>query len=61
MRRRKQYKQKEFVQFAMEGKDKEAFDLWCAANSTTMSDVIKKAIAPYIAKGEELREQGSIL
>ena len=56
MTKRKQYKQKEYVQFAMEGKDKEAFDRWCAANSTTMTEVIKKAIAPYVKAGEEIPE-----
>lgn len=54
MTKRKQYKQKEYVQFAMEGKDKEAFDRWCAANSTTMTEVIKKAIAPYVKAGKEI-------
>lgn len=58
MPRRKQYKKKEYVQFAIEAKDKEALDLWCAANSITMSEVIKKAIEPYIAKGEEIKQLG---
>ena len=57
MSRRKQYRQKEYVQFAIEAEDKELLDRWCAANSTTMSEVIKKAIAPYVVKGGELREQ----
>ncbi len=37
--------------------EKAAFDAWCAANSTTMSEVIRSAIAPYIVKGVELRQQ----
>jgi len=56
MRKRKQYQQKEYVQFAIEGKDKQAFDRWCAANSTTMSEAIKKAIAPYIEAGKRIPE-----
>jgi hypothetical protein len=39
--------------------EKAAFDAWCAANSTTMSDVIRQAIAPYVAKGRELEQMSA--
>jgi hypothetical protein len=49
------------VQVMMFPEDKAAFDAWCTANSTTMSDVIRKAITPYIVKGGELRQQEASL
>lgn len=42
------------IQIAIEPDDKKAFDVWCEANATTMSDVIREHIAPYIAQGKEL-------
>ncbi|MFQ3629507.1 MAG: MerR family transcriptional regulator [Cyanobacteriota bacterium] len=44
------------IQVAVEPDDKAAFDAWCMANSTTMSEVIRQEIAPYIAKGKKLLE-----
>jgi hypothetical protein len=49
------------VQVMMFPEDKAAFDAWCTANSTTMSDVIRKAITPYIVKGGELRQQEAVM
>ena len=42
--------------FAIEPDKKAALEAWCAANSTTMSEVIRTEIAHYIAKGEKLLE-----
>lgn len=49
-------KKTEMVQVMMFPEDKAAFDAWCTANSTTMSDVIRRAIAPYVVKGQELQQ-----
>ncbi len=50
-------KKTELIQIMVAPDEKAAFDAWCAANSTTMSEVIRSAIAPYIVKGVELRQQ----
>lgn len=42
------------IQIAINPEDKKAFDAWCEANSTTMSEVIRDYIAPYIAHGKEI-------
>ncbi|GAP99302.1 hypothetical protein NIES2104_58630 [Leptolyngbya sp. NIES-2104] len=39
---------------AIEPDEKAAFDAWCMANSTTMSEVIRREIASYIVKGRKL-------
>lgn len=57
MPKRKLNKKREFIQVAIDERDKAAFDAWCAANSTTMSDVIRRAIAPYIAQGQEIQQE----
>jgi hypothetical protein len=53
-RRKLERRKSEYIQFAIEPNDKEAFDAWCVENGTTMSDVIRKEIATYIAKGKRL-------
>ncbi|MBF2085404.1 hypothetical protein [Thermoleptolyngbya sp. C42_A2020_037] len=55
-RRKLERRKSEYIQVAIEPDEKAAFDAWCAANSTTMSDVIRKEIAGYIAKGKKLME-----
>lgn len=50
-------KKTEMIQVMVAADEKIAFDAWCEANSTTMSEVVRKAIAPYVAKGDELRKQ----
>lgn len=57
MPRKQLYRNKDFIQIVINTEDKVAFDTWCAANSTTMSDIIRKEIAPYIAKGQEIQRQ----
>jgi hypothetical protein len=52
-------KKTELIQIMVAPQEKAAFDAWCAANSTTMSDVIRQAIAPYIAKGRELEQMSA--
>ena len=59
-RRKLDRRKSEYIQFAIEPDEKEAFDAWCMANSTTMSDVIRKEIAPYINKGKKLIESKAI-
>ncbi len=41
----------------VEPQDKAAFDAWCSANSTTMSEVLRRAMAPYVREGQELRQE----
>lgn len=55
MPRRKLNKKTELVQIMMAPEDKAAFDAWCAAHSTTMSEVIRQQIAPFVKKGSELQ------
>jgi hypothetical protein len=38
--------------------DKAAFERWCEASSTTMSEVTRQAIAPYVKRGRVLLEIG---
>lgn len=44
------------IQVMVFPEDKVAFDRWCAANSTTMSDIIRRQIAPYVESGRRLKE-----
>lgn len=57
MPKRKLNKKREFIQVTIDPKDKAAFDAWCASNATTMSEVIREAIAPYIAKGSKINQE----
>jgi hypothetical protein len=57
MPRKKLERQKDYIQIAIDSDDKKAFDAWCAANSTTMSDIIRKEISPYVAKGKKLLKE----
>ncbi len=59
MARRKLYKDSDYIQIVVSKEDKVAFDAWCAANSTTMSEVMRQAIAPYVAKGRELEQMSA--
>ena len=56
MPRKKLERKKDYIQIVIDPMDKAAFDAWCLANSTTMSEIIRKEIAPYIAKGKKLLE-----
>ncbi|MBN3993820.1 MAG: hypothetical protein HWQ36_25895 [Nostoc sp. NMS2] len=58
MPRKKLDRQKDYIQFVVDAEDKKAFDAWCLANGSTMSDVIRKEITPYIAKGKKLLKEG---
>ena len=50
----------EYIQIAIDPEEKQAFDAWCAQNSTTMSEVIRKQIAPYIAKGRKILDAADL-
>jgi hypothetical protein len=52
--RKKLDRPRDFIQIVVDPEDKAAFDAWCMANSTTMSEVIRKQIAPFIAKGKKI-------
>lgn len=54
-RRKLDRKKTEMIQVMVEPEDKAAFDAWCAAHSTTMSEVIRQQIAPFVKKGSELQ------
>lgn len=56
MPRKKLDRKKDYIQIVIEPDDKAAFDAWCLANGITMSEIIRKEIAPYIAKGKKLLE-----
>lgn len=57
MGRRKLNKPVVYVQVKVTPEEKNAFDNWCFANGTTMSDVIRREIDPYIKKGQEMAPQ----
>lgn len=52
-------KKTEMIQVMVAPHEKAAFDAWCAANGITMSEVLRKEMAPYIAKGQELQQQAA--
>lgn len=56
-RRKLERKKTEMIQVMVEPQDKAAFDAWCSANSTTMSEVLRRAMAPYVREGQELRQE----
>lgn len=56
MPRKKLDRKKDYIQIVIEQDDKVAFEAWCIANSTTMSEIIRKEIAPYVTKGKKLVE-----
>lgn len=49
MPRKQLYRNKDFIQIVITTEEKAAFDKACADNQTTMSEVIRKAIAQYLA------------
>lgn len=53
-RKKLERKKDEYIMFAIESDKKAALEAWCAANSTTMSEVIRTQIAHYIELGEKL-------
>lgn len=57
MGKRKLERKREFIQVPINSEDKADFDAWCQANAVTMSEVIRRAIAPLIIKGGELRRR----
>ena len=44
MPRKKLYQDKDTIQIVIEKDKKAAFDAWCLANHTTMSDLLRQAI-----------------
>lgn len=50
-RRKLEKKKTALIQILLLPEEKEAFDYWCASRNTTMSDIIRKEIAPYIREG----------
>lgn len=54
MPRKKLGRNNVYIQIVINPDDRAAFDAWCAANYTTMSEVIRQKIAPYIAEGKKL-------
>ncbi len=52
-------KKTEMIQVMVEPEVKAAFDAWCTANSTTMSEVLRRAMAPYVLKGQELQQEAA--
>lgn len=44
-RRKLERKKNQYIQIAIAPDEKAAFDAWCEANSTTMSEVIRREIA----------------
>jgi|GEM_PF-2492132 hypothetical protein len=59
MPRKKLDRKKDYIQIVIEPDDKIAFEAWCIANSITMSEIIRKEIAPYIVKGKKLLSEQS--
>lgn len=57
MPRKKLERKKDYIQIVIEPDDKVAFEAWCIANNMTMSEIIRKEIAPYIIKGKKLLEE----
>lgn len=57
MPRRSLNKKTELIQIVVTPDDKAAFDAWCAANSTTMSEILRQAMIPYIQKGQKLQRE----
>lgn len=56
-RRKLGRKKTEMIQVMVEPRVKIAFDTWCAANSTTMSEVLRSCMRPYVQKGEEIMSE----
>lgn len=54
MPRKPQYEDRTQIQIVLSGKDKAAFEAWCEANSTTMSEEIRRRIEPRIKEGRKL-------
>ncbi|OWY63676.1 hypothetical protein B7486_51715 [cyanobacterium TDX16] len=59
MPKKQLYRNKDFIQIVINKEDKAAFDAWCVANSTTMSDIIRREIAPYIAQGQQMQQKAA--
>ena len=55
MPNRKLNKEVAYIQVKISPEEKDAFDAWCAANSTTMSAVIRQEIEQYIKRGRHIR------
>lgn len=54
MARRKLYKDSDYIQIVIAKEDKVAFDAYCEANQTTMSEIIRSEIADYVDQGKKL-------
>ena len=59
-RKPKAIKKTDVIQVMIEPEIKRAFDAWCIANSTTMSEVLRRALLPYAQEGKELLDVESI-
>lgn len=55
-RRKLSVSKSSLIQVSVTPDEKAAFDAWCSANNTTMSEIVRKEIAPYIAKGYKLMQ-----
>ena len=49
MPRKKLYQDKDTIQIVIDKDKKAAFDAWCLANQTTMSDLLRQAIDRCLA------------
>ena len=47
-------KRSSLLQIRLLPDEHQALEAWCAANRTTMSDVVRELIAPHIAQGKAL-------
>ena len=57
MAKRKLNRKREFIQVPITPEDKAAFDAWCAENQVTMAEIVRRSIAPYVLKGQEILER----
>ena len=53
-RKKLDIKKDAYLQVSILPDDKRAFESWCEANGLTMSEVVRREIAPHIAKGKKL-------
>jgi hypothetical protein len=56
MPRKKIGRKNVYIQVVINPDDRIAFDAWCNKNHTTMSEIIRSSIAPYVAEGKKILE-----
>lgn len=59
MPRRKLNKEVTYIQVQVTPEEKAAFDAWCQANGKTMSEVIRREIAPHVEKGLRILKESA--